>query len=210
MDDIIILGASGHAKVIIDALHCRNKEKKTYQNIFLLDDNESLIGQTILGHRVMGKISDCEKYAADRFVIGIGNNRIRKMIAEQYQLNYISVVHPSAVISEDADIAEGTVVMAGAVINPGVRIGKHCIINTAVTVDHDCWLEDYVHLSPGAHLSGTVHIGEETWLGTGSNVKNNLDITDRVIIGVGGVVVKNIQAEGIYVGVPVKSVNLNE
>lgn len=202
MDDIIILGASGHAKVIIDALHCRNKEKKDYQNIFLLDDNESLIGQTILGHRVMGKISDCEKYAADRFVIGIGNNRIRKMIAEQYQLNYISVVHPSAVISEDADIAEGTVVMAGAVINPGVRIGKHCIINTAVTVDHDCWLEAYVHLSPGVHLSGTVHIGEETWLGTGSNVKNNLTIADHVMTGVGSVVVKDLKEAGTYVGIP--------
>lgn len=202
MDDIIILGASGHAKVIIDALHCRNKEKKDYQNIFLLDDNESLIGQTILGHRVMGKISDCEKYAADRFVIGIGNNRIRKMIAEQYQLNYISVVHPSAVISEDADIAEGTVVMAGAVINPGVRIGKHCIINTAVTVDHDCWLEAYVHLSPGVHLSGAVHIGEETWLGTGSNVKNNLTIADHVMTGVGSVVVKDLKEAGTYVGIP--------
>ena len=202
MDDIIILGASGHAKVIIDALHCRNKEKKDYQNIFLLDDNESLIGQTILGHRVMGKISDCEKYAADRFVIGIGNNCIRKMIAEQYQLNYISVVHPSAVISEDADIAEGTVVMAGAVINPGVRIGKHCIINTAVTVDHDCWLEAYVHLSPGVHLSGTVHIGEETWLGTGSNVKNNLTIADHVMTGVGSVVVKDLKEAGTYVGIP--------
>ena len=202
MDDIIILGASGHAKVIIDALHCRNKEKKDYQNIFLLDDNESLIGQTILGHRVMGKISDCEKYAADRFVIGIGNNRIRKMIAEQYQLNYISVFHPSAVISEDADIAEGTVVMAGAVINPGVRIGKHCIINTAATVDHDCWLEDYVHLSPGAHLSGAVHIGEETWLGTGSNVKNNMTIADHVMTGVGSVVVKDLKEAGTYVGAP--------
>ena len=206
MEDIYLLGASGHAKVIIDALHCQNKYKKVYRDIFLLDDDESIIGEEILGHRVIGKISSCENYRGNHFVIAIGNNLIRKKIAEKYLLNYMSVIHPLAVISEDALIQEGSVIMAGVVINPGTKVGRHCIVNTGVAVDHDCSLSDYVHLSPGVHLSGTVSVGEGTWIGTGSSVKNNVFIRDNVTIGVGGVVIKNIMEPGIYVGTPVQRI----
>lgn len=204
MKNIFILGASGHAKVIIDALHCRNGVKKTYNNIFLLDDDLSLLGTNILGHEVLGKISDCEKFDNSDFVIAIGNNLIRKRIAKTYQLSYIKVIHPNAVIAQDVQIGDGTVVMAGAIVNSGTVIGNHCIVNTGVTVDHDNVLGDYVHLSPGSHLGGTVTLESGSWAGIGSIIKNNISICSDVTVGAGCVVVKNIIESGTYVGIPAR------
>lgn len=205
MSNIILLGGNGHAKVIIDMLH--KQSDIMYDDIFLLDDNENLIGQSIMGHKVVGPTSECVKYKEDKFVIAIGNNAIRKMLAQKYDLDYISVVHPAAIIGEDVVIEKGTVIMAGAVINSGVIIGKHCVVNTGAMIDHDCKIGDYVHLSPGVHLGGTVSIDNESWMGIGSCCKNNVNIGKQVVIGAGGVVVGDILESGTYVGVPAKKMN---
>ena len=94
--------------------------------------------------------------------------------------------------------------MAGAVINPGAQIGIGCIINTSSSVDHDCVVEDYVHISVGAHLSGTVRVGKGTWIGAGAIVSNNINICGGCMIGAGAVVIKDIAEPGTYVGVPAK------
>ena len=95
--------------------------------------------------------------------------------------------------------------MAGVVINPGTVIGKNCIINTCSSLDHDNLLEDYVHISPGAHLAGTVSVKEGTWICTGATIINNITIAQNNVIGAGSVVIKDINEEnGTYVGVPVK------
>ena len=96
--------------------------------------------------------------------------------------------------------------MAGAVINCCTKIGKGCIINTASTVDHDNVIEDYVHVSPGAHLAGTVKVGRGTWLGAGSVVSNNINITHSCKIGAGAVVIRDITESRTYVGVPVRRI----
>ena len=96
--------------------------------------------------------------------------------------------------------------MAGVVINCCTRIGKGCIINTGATIDHDNLIEDYVHISPGAHLAGTVKVGQGSWLGIGSVVSNNVNITSGCKVGAGAVVVKDITEPGTYVGVPVRRV----
>ena len=93
--------------------------------------------------------------------------------------------------------------MAGAVINSDTVIGDGCIINTAASVDHDCMIENYVHVAVGAHLCGTVHVGKNTWIGAGATVSNNINICNDCMIGAGAVVTKDIHEEGIYIGVPV-------
>lgn len=205
MNNIVLLGANGQAKVIIDMLH--KQPQKMYDDIVLLDDNAELVGHSIMGHKVVGPISDCVKYADSKFIISIGKNHVRRKLADKYDLNYISVIHPAAVIAEDVTIEEGTVVMAGAIINSGARIGKHCIVNTGATIDHDCTIADCVHLSPGVHLGGTVTIDSESWMGVGSCCKNNVTIGKQVIIGAGGVVIHDILESGTYVGVPVKKID---
>ena len=96
--------------------------------------------------------------------------------------------------------------MAGAVINPGTRLGKGCIINTCSSVDHDCVVSDYAHIAVGAHLCGTVAIGEGTWIGAGATVVNNVSICSDCMIGAGTVVIKNIEISGTYIGVPAKRI----
>lgn len=96
--------------------------------------------------------------------------------------------------------------MAGVIINSCTKIGKGCIINTAATIDHDNMIEDYVHISPGVHLAGTVKIGQGSWLGIGSVVSNNVNIISGCNVGAGAVVVKSINEPGVYVGVPVRRV----
>ena len=104
----------------------------------------------------------------------------------------------------DTTIEEGTVIMANACINSSAKIGKHCIINTGAIIEHDNIIEDYVHISPNVSLGGTVKVGENTHIGIGSTVKNNLEICKNCTIGAGALLVKNIEEEGTYVGVPAK------
>ena len=201
--DVIIIGAGGHAKVIADIIY------KSGDNLIgFLDDNLANKGKEIyLGKKVIGTTKDIEIYNKNYFIIGIGNNSIRKKINNENNLKLYTAIHPSAIIAEDVKIGTGSVIMAGVVINPGTVIGKNCIINTCSSLDHDNLLEDYVHISPGAHLAGTVTIKEGTWICTGAIVKNNITIGKNNIIGAGGVVIKDIIEEnGTYIGVPARRI----
>ena len=196
---LTIIGASGHGKVAADiAFKCG------YDIIEFLDDNCSV--KTCGRYQVTGKTDMLPDIANDVFV-AIGNPKTRRAIMERYaDKNYVTLIHPDAVIAEGVKIGEGTSVMAGAVINPDAVIGKGCIINTCSSVDHDCTVGDYCHVSVGAHLAGTVSLGEETWIGAGATVSNNVSICCGCMIGAGAVAVKNIEIPGTYVGVPARKI----
>ena len=197
MNRLIIIGASGHGKVVADiATLCG------YDDIVFLDDDESV--KKCAGWPVIGKSTE----APDGEVfVAVGNAETRKRLMELYKERVQPIlIHPSAVIAKGVEIGEGTVVMAGSVINPEARIGKGVIVNTSSSVDHDCVVEDFCHISVGAHLSGTVVVGTRTWIGTGAIVSNNINICGGCIIGAGAVVIKDIDEPGTYVGVPAKKV----
>ena len=198
MNRLIIIGAGGHGKVIADAAL-----KNGYTNICCVDDNAT---GDVMGFPIIGTTADveCLNDGNTDFVIGIGNNAIRKTIAEIHNVNWVSIVHPSAQIGFDAEIGKGTVVMANAVVNVCAKIGEHCIINTGAIVEHDNVIENYAHISPNVALGGTVRIGSLTHVGIGATVKNNTEICYDCTIGAGAVVVKNIKEPGTYVGVPIR------
>lgn len=201
MKKLIIIGASGHGKVVADIA-----KKNGYDEICFLDDNETLT--ECGGYKVVGKSSQYIEFNGDIFV-AIGNSKIRERIQSQIELsgkNIPLLVHPNAVIAENVEIGKGTVVVAGAVINPGARIGKGCIINTCSSVDHDCMIKDFVHVSVGAHVAGTVNIGAHTWIGAGATVSNNVNICDNCMIGAGAVVIRDIIDSGKFIGVPVRKI----
>ncbi len=200
-ENYLILGGSGHAKVIIDIIKQNFPEK----DIVILDDSEECALSKQYG--IKGSINACMKYKNNPAIIAIGNNNIRSDIAKKYDLNYATLIHKSAIISPDAEIGEGTVVMPGAVINSGAVIGKHCIINSGAIVEHDCIIGDYVHISPGAHLGGTVKVGKCAWIGLGANVINNICIGEDTIVGSGATVIKDIQDDCTAVGCPAKPIN---
>ena len=201
--NVVIIGAGGHAKVIADII------TKSNDNVIgFLDDNLDIQNKTIyLNKTVLGTTKDIDKYKEYYFIIGIGNNNIRENIANSYDLKWYTAIHPNAIIANEVSIEEGSVVMAGSIINTGTKIGKHCIINTKSSLDHDNIIENYVHISPGATLAGTVHIKEKTWICAGATIINNITIAKNNIIGAGSVVIKDInETNGTYVGVPARRV----
>lgn len=204
-EKLLIIGASGHGKVVADIAMKMNK----WQYIAFLDDDESI--KSSMGIDVIGKSTDAIKYIKDYdLFIGLGNNDLREIIQVNLEAKGASIpilVHPSAIIGKHVNLYSGTVVMAGVVINCSSSIGKGCIINTSSTVDHDNFIEDYVHISPGSHLAGTVKVGRKSWLGIGSVIINNISIAKDVQIGAGAIVVKNLTEAGIYVGNPAKRLN---
>lgn len=195
--NVIIIGASGHGKVIADIILSSGDNV-----VGFLDDNPEV--KEFIGFPVLGKLEDYSKYPEAEFIIAIGNADIRERIAEKMKgVRFYTAVHPSAVISSiDTVIGEGTAIMANTVVNAGSTVGRHCIINTSAVVEHDNTIEDFAHISVGAHLAGTVHIGRKTWIGVGATVKNNISICSDCMIGAGTVVISNINEKGTYIGVP--------
>ena len=195
---LIIIGAGGHGKVIAD-----NAIKNGYTDICFVDDHAT---GTCMGFPIVGTGADVSSLDDGKtdFIIGVGNNEIRKRIAQAHDVNWVTLVHPSAQIGACVSIGKGTVVMAGAIINPCASIGEHCIINTGAIVEHDNVIGDYAHISPNVALGGTVRVGDLTHVGIGAVVRNNIQICGMSTIGAGAVVVKDIDHCGTYIGVPIK------
>lgn len=203
---VVIIGASGQARVIADIVKLSGDEI-----VGFLDDNMDIQGNVIFeDKKVLGttKEEDIEKFKNNYFIIGIGSNRVRKLISEKYpNLKWYTAIHPSTIIGSNVEIGEGSVLMGGTVINTGTKIGKHCIINTCASLDHDNILDNFVHISPGAHLAGTVRIMDGTWICAGVTVINNITIGKNNIIGAGATVIRNIEVENsTYIGVPVRKI----
>ena len=194
---LIIIGKGGQGRVIHDIA-----VKLGYKNIFFLDDKPSDDENHI------GKVSDAELYIKDsEFIVGIGDSAIRKKIfhfIDNLGAKIISLIHPSAVIGENVTIGRGVAIMAGAVVNCGSEIHDGAIINTCASVDHDCVVGKFSHVSVGAHLAGTVLLGEEVYIWSGAIISNNINISDGVIVGAGAVVIRHINKKGVYVGVPAR------
>ena len=188
---LLIIGASGHGKVVADIA-----EKNGYDEIVFFDDNEE---QASCGKwPVAGTIQKVIGTNDDLF-IAIGNAAIREKLMKQFsERHYPVLIHPNAVVAEDVEIGAGSVIMAGAVVNPGTKIGRGTIINTCSSIDHDCTISDFVHISVGAHLSGTVTVGKQTCISVGVCIVNNVDICADAVIGAGAVVIHSIE-EGVPV-----------
>lgn len=204
-EKLIIIGAGGHGKVVADVAVKMGK----WQEIVFMDNNKSLT--QAIGLEVIGSIDDAFKYKTEAdFFVAIGDNYLREKIQERLIIDgchIVSLVHPQAILGLDVQLGVGTVVMAGVVINSSSRIGDGCIINTSSSIDHDNNIGNYVHVSPGVNIAGTVEIGELTWLGIGSVVSNNIHIYRDCTIGASSLVTKDILESGTYIGIPVKRVD---
>jgi len=202
---IIIYGAGGHGKVIADII-----EKSGGLVRGFVDDEKHAAGPLFFGYPMLGSLTQLvelqkKKGVGFSVLVAIGRNPIRQVIAEKLEcagVTFGTAIHPSAQIGRDVIIGEGTVIMANSVINSGSKIGKFCIINTAATVDHDCIIGDYVHLSPGVHLGGTVTIERLSWVGVGAAVINNIHMGQSVIVGAGAVVIRPVESYSVMVGNP--------
>lgn len=197
---IVIVGAGGHAKVILSILSA------LHENIIgLVDDDIARHHTTLLGSQVIGDLSFLTHWTG-RAVCALGHNSLRRAITLHYDhLTWVSAIHPRAYVHESVSLGDGSIVCAGAIIQPDVIIGKQVIINTAVSIDHDCQIGDYSHIAPGSHLGGGIEVGEGALIGLGSNIKPYTVVGPWSIIGAGSVVVHDIEGHVVAKGVPAKS-----
>lgn len=199
-----ILGARGHAKVVVDAI----RSAHAHEIEGALDDDSTLHGESVLGIPVRGAITaeSIARHGVRHAIIAIGSNQARQSIARRLAglVEWLTVVHPQATVAEGVLLGEGTVVFAGAVVQPDARIGRHVILNTCCSVDHDCVIEDFAHIAPGARLAGNCTVEEAVLLGIGSSVVPGLTIGAGSIVGAGAAVVANIPRRVVAVGVPAR------
>ncbi len=193
MRKLYIIGASGHGKVVADIAKLNG-----FTDIYFLDDDQSKRHCGI--YDVVGATNEVPK--GQEVFVAVGNTDIRQHLCQKYYDQLVTLIHPSSVIADNVKIGRGTVIMAGAVVNPDSIVGDGCIINTSASVDHDNVIGNYSHISVGSHLAGTVHIGENCWIGIGAVVSNNIDICSDTTVGAGATVVRDITEPGTYIGVP--------
>jgi len=197
-----LIGASGHSKVIIEILESCGAE------IYGISDSNQEI--SILNEYPVSNDSSL-KYIDPKIkvILAIGNNTIRKKLAETLDCNYGNAIHPSSIVSKRLQIGIGNVIMAGVCINSGVEIADHCILNTGSIVEHDCKIGKFVHLSPNCALAGNVTIGEGTHIGIGACIIQGVKIGSWVTIGAGSVIIEDVPDYAVVVGVPGKIIKYN-
>ncbi|KYG82871.1 acetyltransferase [Roseivirga echinicomitans] len=199
---MILIGASGHAKVILDIL-----EQNEIKVECLVDANPSLI--SLCGYAVVH--DSVFNFEGKDAILSIGSNEVRKKLNDLLPCTFKTAIHPKAILDKTVKVGEGTVVMAGVVLNRDVAVGKHVIINTSASVDHDNHIKDYVHISPNATLCGTVTVGEGTHIGAGATIIPNISIGKWAIIGAGAVVISDIPDFAVAVGNPARIIKyINE
>lgn len=205
MRKLWIAGAGGHAKVVIDAARASG----LYEVTGALDDDPRRTGGNVLGVPVRGAISAASVSAWDIewLVLAIGDNRRRWDLAARLdgRVRWATVVHPSAVVADSAVVAEGTVVCARAVVQAEARIGRHVILNTGCTIDHDGMVEDFAHVAPGASVAGGVTVGEGVLLGIGACVVPGRRLGAWATAGAGAAVVADVEAGATVRGVPARA-----
>ncbi len=202
--ELLVVGAGGHAKVVIEAVLAGSPECR----ISLVDQDVSRVGQILLGKITIQPWDSGSKFP-QRCHIAIGNNLIRqelggKALMQGRQL--FEVVHPDAYISPSAHLYDGCFVAAKAVIGAEAIIGEGCIINHGSIIDHDCHIGSYSHIAPNATLGGGVHVGEACLIGSGATILPRVEVGNCVVIGAGAVVTCNVPDNKIVVGVPGTSI----
>ena len=192
--ELAIVGASGHGKVVADIAEQLGFTVKFYDDAY--PSKTHLEHWSIYGSCAdLIALNNAGNKRNIKAIVAIGNNQIRQQkieLLKQNSFNLITLIHPTAVISQYATIAQGSVVFAGAIINAFANIGVGCIVNTSAIIEHDCIIGDFTHICPNTALAGGVVIGCKSWVGIGSQIKQLIVIGDNCMIGAGSTVVKNL------------------
>lgn len=206
MSGIYILGANGHGRIVLSTMRSNGINALGYY-----DDDPELAGGIISGLRVLGQIEDFGKVAGGQGIIGIGDCRIRRLVASKFPgIAWAVAIHTHSWVDPLCVLGPGSVVCAGGVVQVDVQVGAHCIVNTGATVDHDCRIGNFVHICPGVHLGGNVAVGDGSWIGIGSKVIQGITIGKNVMVGAGSTVIRDIPDHAVVIGTPARIVRFQE
>lgn len=206
MNEIVVVGAGGHARVVADVIRLAGE----FRIHGFVDQATNRAGESFAGARIIGgdqELDDVLRGGVAHAAVAVGDNEARLRIGEDlmrrgFQLP--ALIHPTAIVAGDVVMGDGALLCAGAIINPASRLGRFVIINTGASVDHDCIIGDGVHIAPGAHLGGHVRVGARTLIGLGASIKPGIRIGERATAGVGAAVVQDVSDGTTVVGVPAR------
>jgi sugar O-acyltransferase (sialic acid O-acetyltransferase NeuD family) len=205
---LIVIGCSGHARVVVDII----EEENRWEIVGLLDTYQPS-GTEVLGYQVLGSDEDLPALAAagmcDGVVVAIGNNWMRSKVVQRIKalvpgVHFGSAVHPAATIARNVSIGAGTVIMAGVIVNPYARIGEFCILNTGCSLDHDSVMRDYSSLAPRAVTGGRVSIGAYSAVAIGATISNDVQIGEHAVLGAGSTLLKGLPDRVVAYGTPAR------
>lgn len=207
MDDLLVIGSAGHAKVVIDTILCSGK----YNIIGLIDDYREKNKEYTLEYPVIGGMKDIDtitkKYNLKNCFIAVGDNYSRYILHKKirhHNFNFPTIIHPSVIVSKYTRISQGTIISAGAVLNCNANIGAFCIINTNSTIEHDVILGDFSSTGPGAVLAGNVAVGSFTVIAMNAAVIEKTTLGNNVLVGAYSLVNSDIGDNSVVYGVPAK------
>ena len=210
MRNIVIFGSSGHAKVILDSI----KKEGKYKIVGFIDSYKCK-DEVVCGYRILGTEDELpsliDKLDIHGGIVAVGDNWQRKKFVERIlehipDFNFITVIHPKAVIDESSCIGKGSVIMANVVVNSECEIGDFCILNTSSTLDHDGKMGQYSSLAPGVCTGGQVVLKEFSAICLGAKVNSNITIGCHSVIGAGSLVMEGVDSYCVSYGTPAKKV----
>jgi sugar O-acyltransferase (sialic acid O-acetyltransferase NeuD family) len=204
---VIVLGAGGHASVLIDAL-----QESSQEIMGITDPDETLWNKDFMGLDVLGNDEIIFNIHPERIelVNGLGSvksTRTRQKLFESFRsrgYSFASVIHPKAVLSSRVTMAEGVQILAGAIIAPNVLIGANTLVNTGAILEHDCVIGNHVHVAPGVRMAGGVRVGDGAHIGIGCTILQKVQLGDGCVVGAGAVVLHSIATGETVVGVPAR------
>lgn len=204
---VVLIGAGEHGRVVAEAIRSRPERLDLVGFVDPAPCEETV---SRLGIPRLGAEDALVRHPGLRGVVGVGAVGVSKVRAEVVARlapklsGWAPVIHESAWVSPTAEIGEGTVVLAGAVVNTGARIGRHVIVNSGAIVEHDVELGDFVQLSPGAVIGGGTRIGSGSYIGLGARIRDHVKVGTEVLVAMGAVVVSDVPDRAGVRGVPAR------
>ena len=203
---ICVVGAGGFGREVMcclqDALKPAGLDVREAACFMVSDDH--VVSDRLMGVEVIAR-SDFDAARYD-VVVAIGDPSARKAMVQDLpaQTRFVTIIHPTAVVSEWVELGEGNIVTAGTMLTCGIRTGRHVQLNLHTTVGHDCMLGDFCTTAPAVNISGNCTLGEGVYAGTNACIRQGIRIGDWVTLGMGAVVVKDIAEGGVHVGNPAR------
>ena len=207
MKKVIIIGAGGFGKEVIEIFKDQNGIKKNWEILGFIDENSALWGKTINNFSVLGGLDWFENNREVGCVVAIGDPKTKKRIVDMLEKNgvlFYNAIHPSVIMSEFVNLGNNVIICAGSILTVNILIKNHVIFNLNCTVGHDSIIEDYCSIMPGVSINGENHIGKGVYIGTGATFIQQVSVGEWSVIGAGAVVIDNIPDRVVAVGIPAK------
>jgi len=215
MKKIVIIGAGGFGREVLDIIDACNQNNKIYEPLgFIVDSQFGEPGTIINDMPILGGVDWLKNNVDSVFVIcSVGQPHLRYQLiqrATELHCRFINLIHPSAILTRWVSMGEGVIIAAGCILTNQIQIGNHVHVNLDCTIGHDVRIQDFATLAPGIHVSGNVSVGAGCYIGTGANIIEKISIGEWSVIGAGSSIIGNVPANSTVVGVPGKAIKERE